>query len=71
LVLIHQHVPERPPVPVPDLLEELEQVHAPEQQVVEVHGVVRVDTLLVELVYVRRGLLEEGGDLEAVGLGVE
>ncbi len=71
LVLVDQHVPEAPPVAVAHLLEELEQVHAAEQQVVEVHRVGAVQALLVEPVDVGGGLLEEALHLELVGLGVE
>ena len=71
LVLVHQHVAERAAVAVAHLGEQLQQVHAAEQQVVEVHRVVAVGPLLVELVHVGRGLLEERADLQPVGLGVE
>ena len=71
LVLVHQHVAEGAAVAVADLLEELEEVHAAEQEVVEVHRVRRVQALLVEVVDVGGRLLEEGRDLQAVRLGVE
>ena len=71
LVLVHQHVAEGPAVAVEHLGEQLEQVHAAEQQVVEVHRVHRVDPLLVELVDLGGGLLEVGADLDPVGLGVQ
>ena len=71
LVLVDEHVAEAAPVAVAHLLEELEQVHAAEQQVVEVHRVGRVQARLVEVVDVGRGLLEEAADLQPVGLGVE
>ena len=71
LVLVDEDVAEGAAVAVSDLLEELEQVHAAEEQVVEVHRVRRVEALLVEVVDVGRRLLEEGRDLQAVGLGVE
>ena len=39
LVLVDEHVPEGRGVALADLREELEQIHGPEQQVVEVHRV--------------------------------
>ena len=50
------------PVALGHVGEQLEQVHRPEQQVVEVDRVHLVDALLVELVHVGGGLLEEGAD---------
>src|SRR3712207_9157451 len=64
LILVHEHVPKRAPVALENLGEELEEVDAAEQQVVEVHRVHRVDPLLVELVDVGRGLLEVRGHLQ-------
>ena len=71
LVLVDQHVPEAPAVALAHLGKRLEQVHAAEQQVVEVHRVGAVQALLVEPVDVGGGLLEEALHLELVGLGVE
>ena len=71
LVLVDQDVLERAPISVAHLGEELEQVHAAEEQVVEVHRVRGVQALLVEVVDVGRRLLEEGRDLDPVGLRVE
>ena len=71
LVLVDQHVAEGAPVAVADLLEQLEEVHAAEQEVVEVHRVRGVDALLVQVVHVGGRLLEEGRDLQPVRLGVE
>jgi hypothetical protein len=71
LVLVDQHVPEAAAVLVAHLGEELEEVHAAEEEVVEVHRVHRVDPLLVELVDVGRGLLEEAPHLLAVARGVD
>ena len=71
LVLVDEHVAEALAIAVADLLEQLEQVHAAEQQVVEVHRVRGVEALLVQVVDVGGRLLEEGGHLQAVGLGVE
>jgi hypothetical protein len=47
LVLVHEHVAEGAAVAAQDLVEELEEVHAAEQEVVEVHRVRRVQALLV------------------------
>jgi hypothetical protein len=71
LVLVHQQVAERPLVALEHLGEELEHVHGPKEQVVEVHGVHGVAALLVELVHVGHGLLEEGGDALAVRVGAD
>ena len=71
LVLVDQHVPEGAPVAVAHIVEQLEQVHAAEQQVVEVHRVGRVQARLVEVVDIGRRLLEEAAHLEPVALGVE
>ena len=71
LVLVDKNVAERAAVAVAHLWEELEQVHAAEQQVVEVHGVGRVGALLVALVDVGGRLLEEARHLQPVGLGVQ
>ena len=59
LVLVDQHVAERAAVALAHLVEQLEQVHAAEQQVVEVHRVGGVQARLVEVVDVGGGLLEE------------
>ncbi len=71
LVLVHQHVPERAAVAVAHVGEELEQVHAAEQQVVEVHRVRGVQARLVQVVHVGGGLLEEAPHLQPIGLGVQ
>ena len=71
LVLVDQDVAEGAAVAVAHLLVQLEEVHGAEEQVVEVHRVGRVEALLVEVVDVRGRLLEEGGHLEPVGLGVQ
>ena len=70
LVLVHQDPAERVAVALGDVVEQLEQVHGAEQQVVEVHRVHLVDALLVQLVHVGGGLLEEGADPLPVGGGV-
>ncbi len=70
LVLVDQHVAEAGGVDVLHLLEELEQVHGAEQQVVEVHGVHAVKLALVLAVDIRDGLLEERFNDPAVGVGV-
>jgi hypothetical protein len=70
LVLVDEHVAEGGGVAGADLGEELEDVDRAHQQVVEVHGVHAVQVALVEVVDVGDGLLEEGADLLAVGLGV-
>ena len=60
LVLVDEHPAEGPPVAVADVLEQLEQVDGADQEVVEVHRVGLVHALLVQLVDVGDGLLEEG-----------
>ena len=70
LVLVDEDVAEGGGVAGADLGEELEDVDGPDEEVVEVHRVHAVQVALVELVDVGDGLLEEGADLLAVGLGV-
>ena len=67
LVLVDEDPPEGAAVPLGDVLEQLEQVDGPKQQVVEVDRVHLVDALLVQVVRVGGGLLEERADLLAVG----
>ena len=71
LVLVDQDMAEGAAVAVAHLLVQLEEVHGAEEQVVEVHRVGRVEALLVQVVDVGRGLLEESGHLQAIGLGVQ
>ena len=71
LVLVDQHVAEARLVLLPHVGVDLEQLHALEQEIVEVHRVHRVDLALVALVDVGGRLLEVGAHMLAVGLGVE
>ena len=71
LVLVDEHMAERAPVAVQHFGEQLEEVDAAKEEVVEVDGVHAVDALLVEPVDVCGRLLEERVHLEPVGLRVE
>ena len=65
LVLVDEDVPECRDVALAHLGEQLEEVHGPEQQVVEVHRVHAVQVALVQLVHVGDHLLEGRGCLAA------
>jgi hypothetical protein len=70
LVLVDEDVAEDLLVVVADLLEELQDVHGADEQVVEVHGVGAVHLALVEVVDVGDRALEERADELAVGVRV-
>ena len=67
LVLVDQDPAEGLPVALCNVGEQLQHVHRPEQQVVEVERVHLVDPLLVQVVHVGDRLLEERADALAVG----